>query len=94
MDIAERLINNFADEFRLDIDMQILRSLMLFSATRKGATIEDIKTAIKVYPDLIANIPQTPEICLYAMKHGLDNSGLISIEWTPEMKTEWVLRHV
>ena len=37
---------------------------------------------------------QTPEICIEAIKNGLDNRNLITIPWTPEMEKEWVLRHV
>ena len=39
-------------------------------------------------------IPQTPEICIEAIKNGLDNRDMIDIEWTEEMEKEWVLRNV
>ena len=37
---------------------------------------------------------QTEELCLEAIKNGLDNRNLIKIQWTPEMEKEWRLRYV
>ena len=39
-------------------------------------------------------IPQTPNICIEAIRNGLDNRDMIDIDWTPEMEREWVLSHV
>ena len=56
---------------------------------------EDCVLAINANPEAINFVlDQTPELCLLAIKNGLDNKNLIRIDWTPEMEKEWVMRNV
>lgn len=65
-----------------------------FSRWMREADKGDVMGSIFQNGNWITFFEQTPELCIKAIREGLEDKDLIKIEWTDEMEREWTLKNI